>query len=371
MVTSRGAAALFLAAAIAALHAETSVSGELFLETRILADEAGVHSVSNAAEPGANAGGARIFLDSARTDAVKTAIACTISSDGTATLDRAYAKARFPWVVEDTTLRITAGKSPLSWGKGFLFNAADPVFGAVPAVASLSAGDYRTATDWMETVYLPLGGFSFVEAVYLPPVNSRHNRAGSRLVLAPSWRFAQSFEVSYLFEEGPVHTASLAADGSLWADWYAACSGTWKTGLSGSGNALPDTDWTLSAGAFRLFGPFRGVSVSARAEALLYPAENRQVWYPSIQAGYDAFTVNLQALFATGATLATIGGDSGAVLAVTSIPWIDSGSGLLACGLSYSPLKEITLSATAVRQLEKGDAFDPETVIGFSLVVSF
>jgi hypothetical protein len=347
------------------------VSGELFLDTLIVADEGGVYSVPDTAETDPNAGGIRIFLDSARADAVKTAIACTVSSDGTTTLDRAYAKARFPWIVDGTALRFTAGKAPLSWGKGFLFNAGDPIFGAVPAVSSLTASEYRTAADWMGTVYMPLGGFSFAELAYLAPVESRHNRAGTRLVLAPSWRFLQSVEISYLFEEGPAQTASVSADGSLWADWYAAGSATRKTLSPDTEDFLSGINWTVSAGAFRMFGPFFGISVSARAEALFYPEEGRQVWYPSVQAGYDVFTLNLQALFATGNTLGTIESGSGAVPAVTSLPWVDSGSGLFACGISYRPLKEITLSVTAVRQLEKGDLVDPETTVGFGLVVSF
>ena len=75
---------------------------------------------------------------------------------------RAYMKIRFPW------FRLTVGKTRITWGEGFLFNAGDVLFEGIYPLANLSASELRLATDWMIVPYIPLGPFSFIEGVILP-----------------------------------------------------------------------------------------------------------------------------------------------------------------------------------------------------------
>jgi len=76
---------------------------------------------------------------------------------------RAYLKVRFPW------FRLTLGKTRVSWGDGFVFNAGDVVFHSMGVISGdLSAETLRNETGWLGAMYLPLGAFSFLEAVVFP-----------------------------------------------------------------------------------------------------------------------------------------------------------------------------------------------------------
>jgi hypothetical protein len=76
---------------------------------------------------------------------------------------QAYLKVRLPG------FRLTMGKTRVSWGDGFVFNAGDVVFGSMETISGdLSGATLRSETAWLGAVYVPLGAFSFVEAVVLP-----------------------------------------------------------------------------------------------------------------------------------------------------------------------------------------------------------
>lgn len=76
---------------------------------------------------------------------------------------RAYLKVRFPW------FRLTLGKTRVSWGDGFVFNAGDVVFDSMGVISGdLSAESLRDETGWLGAVYLPIGAFSFLETVVFP-----------------------------------------------------------------------------------------------------------------------------------------------------------------------------------------------------------
>jgi hypothetical protein len=78
-------------------------------------------------------------------------------------IPQAYIKVRLPW------FRLTLGKTRVSWGDGFAFNAGDVVFGGLEALSGdLSGSTLRSETAWMGVVYVPLGAFSFLEIVALP-----------------------------------------------------------------------------------------------------------------------------------------------------------------------------------------------------------
>jgi len=78
-------------------------------------------------------------------------------------IPQAYLKVRLPW------FRLTLGRTRVSWGDGFVFNAGDVVFGSMETISGdLSGSSLRSETAWLGAVYVPLGAFSFLEAVTLP-----------------------------------------------------------------------------------------------------------------------------------------------------------------------------------------------------------
>jgi len=78
-------------------------------------------------------------------------------------IPQAYLKVRLPG------FRLTLGKTRVSWGDGFMFNAGDVVFGSMEMISGdLYGPSLRSETAWLGSVYVPLGAFSFLEAVTLP-----------------------------------------------------------------------------------------------------------------------------------------------------------------------------------------------------------
>ena len=78
-------------------------------------------------------------------------------------IPRAYLKVRFPG------FRLTLGKTRVSWGEGFVFNAGDVLFGSMGAISGdLSGESLRAETGWLGVLYVPVGSFSFLEAVLAP-----------------------------------------------------------------------------------------------------------------------------------------------------------------------------------------------------------
>jgi hypothetical protein len=323
--------------------------------------------------------GARLSLDSAKGDALKGYARISVDSSIGFTLDRAYLKARLSRASKAGAFRLTLGKAPLSWGKGFVFNAGDPVFGAVPRVTGLSDGDYRASTAWMAVAYLPFGAFSFAEAAFLPRVasggayanagaypdtdairrgvagdfNERH-RAGLRVVASPRWRFFQSAETGFLASDSGEAIGYLAFDGSVWLDWYGAVSARWDDSVAAAEGPVI----ACSLGLFRMTELIPGHSLAFRLEALAYPDERRVLFYPSLEAEIaEGLSLLGQGFFACGDSLAEIASDANADdSAIAAFPWIDSGDALLSLGLSWTLLNDIALSGGACWRVEKGDS---------------
>lgn len=302
---------------------------------------------------------AKASLDAAPSDAVKASMRVTLDETGKAGLERAYFKARFPFAEGGSAIRLTAGKAPLSWGRGFLLNAGDPIFGAFPAFTGFTATEYRVSADWLGALYVPFGDFSFVELAELPPVARTSNRAGGRICLTPSWDVLQSLELGYLYEQDNRHSAFAAIDGSLWLDWYAAVSVT-------------DGHAAVSAGAFRLFDAGGSLTVTARAEALAYPEYDRYLWFGVLTLGIsDRVSVSAQALAATGtedpARLAAVADFAG----FSYVSSLAGRSGFAGISVDWTPLKEIALSASAVKRFEKGDFFTPDAIFALGVICKF
>lgn len=79
------------------------------------------------------------------------------------TLQKAYIKAKFP------SFRLTVGKTRLGWGDGFVFNSGDVVFGSTSPYVNLTGSEIRTETAWLTSINIPLGRFSFIEALVRAP----------------------------------------------------------------------------------------------------------------------------------------------------------------------------------------------------------
>jgi hypothetical protein len=290
----------------------------------------------------------------------------SITSESALTLERAYVKARLADAIGGKTLRFTAGKSPLAWGRGFVFNAGDPVFGAVPTSVGIGDSEYRTAADWMGTVYLPLGDFSFAEAAELPPVDRKTNRAGGRICLAPGWDYFNSAEFGYLYEQDSVNQAYFAFDGSIFLDYYGALS------VTRNRDSDDDVRVAASAGLFRMFDISRDATLSVRAEGLAYPQFGRGLAYASAQFGFgESVTVGAIGIFATGTENANDLAAIAEFAGTTSLSYVPGQSGFAGLTVSWIPVKSIALSASVLKRLEKGDYGKPEALAGASVVCKF
>ncbi len=189
------------------------------------------------------------------------------------TLDRAYVKARFP------DFRLTAGKTRMGWGDGFVFNSGDVIFGSVSPYVDLTASEIRTETDWLTGINIPLGRFSFVEALILAP---SPDTAGGKLLGAVEdtslgGRLYTKFggtkiEAGYMYRGGdtPLHRPYLSFQGNIGPDWYLAASTALPSGASGNelSRAFEDT-FNISFGLFHIQELTRVSSMSFRLEGLL------------------------------------------------------------------------------------------------------
>jgi hypothetical protein len=194
---------------------------------------------------------------------------------------RAYLKIRFPW------FRFTLGKTRVSWGDGFVFNAGDVVFDSMGVISGdLSADSLRNETGWLGAVYLPLGAFSFLEAVVFP-------------YALPGPAGTLPDDLSFLSDTVPFHELSGGVRGA-----FKLGSTTLETGYFASGRKAEHrpyislhghllVDWNLSASmAIPMFSPQRqqwdewlalsaglfhfvnlggGRSLSFRLEAAIHP----------------------------------------------------------------------------------------------------
>lgn len=101
----------------------------------------------------------------AASESLRAEVSLDLNSAGPLTvldLSRAWVRARFPFG------RLTLGKTRLAWGEGRMFNAGEVIFGGDP---DLTAEELRSRSRWLAALYVPLGDFSFVEALGLPPEN--------------------------------------------------------------------------------------------------------------------------------------------------------------------------------------------------------
>jgi hypothetical protein len=188
---------------------------------------------------------------------------------------RAFIRVRFP------AFRLTLGKTRVSWGEGFLFNAGDVVFEGISLLDNLTELELRDETDWMLVPYLPLGTFSFIEGLILPhprleeggdgiPVSVPLSRVdvGSRIHTKAA---GIKLEGGYLYKGSEErHRPYVSFQGGLLTlDWHLSTS-----------LAIPTEDadreslrrgWDISVGFFRIVNLPSSGSITFRFESGLTP----------------------------------------------------------------------------------------------------
>ena len=137
-------------------QAETVVSTELTLlanAERKESGDTGFYNLSNG----------KFSLSSKGLNEVKGQLTVDVKVTDTVLIDiqKAWLKAQL------ANVRLTMGKTRLSWGEGYMYNAGDVIFGGKGA--DLSAEELRDNNAWLASVYLPVGDYSFIEALALPP----------------------------------------------------------------------------------------------------------------------------------------------------------------------------------------------------------
>jgi len=300
-------------------------------------------------------GTGRVSLSST-SDSVKAELAVDglLGEGMSASLARALVAVRFP------ELRVTVGKARLSWGEGVAFNAADLLYGSSSAVGlDLTADVLRDDASWLAALYVPLGQFSFAEAVVLPPgidvAAFVANPAAPLPDLSTTAVGGRLFgkvagiktEADYLYRGATgMHQAAVSLQGNLLVDWHLSAA----TALSAAAphpQALLD-NLRLSAGVFHLqrLGP-RTV-LSLRLEALCAPAGE---WQESEAPAPPAPVYGL--LLYPEASLAV---DSSVTVSARALVSPVDGSAVIVPGVSVTLHKGLSLLAMA--SLALGDNTD-------------
>lgn len=272
-------------------------------------------------------------------------------------IPRAWIKVRLPW------LRLTIGKTRLSWGEGFVFNAGDVIFGSMNAPGGdLSAAALRDETAWLASVYVPLGPFSFLEAAVLPfgvspPAGGLSDELGSLLSPRPFADLAGGAGLRGVFRLGGMkvepgwyanwadgaHRPYLSLQGHLLVDWNLSAA---------LGIPITDPDWAeagrwlgLSAGLFQLFRLGGDRSLALRLEAALRPAA---AWEEITGSAAPVYGLLLfpEAALALSDTLS---------LQLRALVCPVDGSGLGLLGVSWGVYQGLTLSANVAAVAGEAD----------------
>jgi len=196
---------------------------------------------------------------------------------------KAYVRARFPG------FKLTLGKTRLVWGQGSVFNAGDILFGSLNPVLDLSQTELRSDTAWLTAVNVPLGDFSFLEGVLLPPALDLSQEGSTLDRASAGGRFyflagGIKFEGGYLYKgeakvdgDIPGHRPYLSLQGNFGPDWYLSSSLAVPT-ESQKDKGAADNDWKeswiISFGLFHMQEINRNNTLNFRIETLWLPYQN-------------------------------------------------------------------------------------------------
>jgi hypothetical protein len=304
-----------------------------------------------------------------RTTLLENAPSTTVPETTAATLiDVPRAEVRWRMNAGDTSLRFTVGRTRLTWGEGQLYNAGDVINGVRPSETDLTATTLRDETQWLTVAYVPLGRFSFLEAVALLPMSRQNGTApvtaatteggdpdeedsagggaatpavttASTISPAPvaeaggggriqGQLLGLKGEVGYLYRGfGETHQPYLALQGNLLVDWYTAVS--WTEGPADAPGIA------ATGGLFHTLSGDRSGTITARLETL-WTGEGEQLrlfpeltWAPS-----QLLTFYLRA----------------EALILEEAGWRDQADpdAVVATGIRWTPLTGLTLSLSGV-----------------------
>ena len=195
-------------------------------------------------------------------------------------VSRAYIKTRFPG------FRLTLGKSTVSWGEGFAFNAGDVIFPDIDITGSFTADTLRDRSAWIALGYIPLGRFSFIEIIAIPPpVDILRLAAGDpTYTVPPLWEGSAGgriyltpgnlrVEAGYLLRGAEeTHNPYMSLQWNLFFDMHLS-STTAIPHFSPAGEDILES-WDITAGLSRIERFRGGGSLTVRLEALVQPGQN-------------------------------------------------------------------------------------------------
>jgi len=201
------------------------------------------------------------------------------------------------FVGESYDLRVTAGRTRLSWGDGVVFNAGDVINGARPEELDLTAEVLRDETQWLTALYLPLGQFAFFEPVLLLPMydptiettgdgDSTAADAGALAAWKTSGGGRIQFEIlgiktetGYLYRGAEeLHAPYLSLQGNLFLDLYGGAS----LEITADRDSAEEDDLLLSAGALHTGNHPRLGGWTLRSEALWSERDRSLELYPEV-----------------------------------------------------------------------------------------
>lgn len=273
-------------------------------------------------------------------------------------LHKAYMKFRLPFGFKEENIRIAAGKMPLSWGYGLFYNAGDLIFGGNPlssnkidsskitslSFSSSTLSEFRTLTDWIFTLTVPLVKGIQIEVLTLPPIENaslyNYGRFGGRVQF--NWELAalENMEAGYI-AEGNFSSQSMyvSFDGNIWFDYNANAKGELK---KDEGLKKESLEFSLSLSKiFNVRTDVQNHQLQIRWEGLWTPfAEKSGVFgFVSYQA---AETVSLSGTY----IFSSITGDNRKV---------EDKSHFLGFSIVWEPVKALELSAATMMNVKNPD----------------
>ncbi len=269
-------------------------------------------------------------------------------------IERASVRMRFP------SSRITLGKTRLSWGDGVVFNAGSVL---QPQVSlqnlSLTASPQLETNSWLASVNIPLGAFSFIEAVAAPRYPFKLEDA----LLGARW-YAEfgtvKLEAGYAsYRQGGVrnHVPYGAVQGNFGPDWAMAVS----TSIPTEGDIAEATRLAtrLSSSLFWMIPAGFGATITVRLEALVRPWAS---WVGMTSDHDYALMLYAESTYSPEASLG---------VTVRSIVSPLDASALVMASVGWNALQGVTLTAMASRCLgEPADLFSYTQPLACALGVS-
>ena len=195
-------------------------------------------------------------------------------------VDKAYFKTRIPFF-NDSFMRLSIGKMPVSWGYGLVYNAGDILFSENPSMSPASSfadiSSMRSFADWAFQLYIPAGTFASVETIFLPPLEplyiEKHiTRSALRVQFLPYARFLESAELGASLQSNILLKTTDAVklyagiDGTIFAD-YNLCSSIEFSPDENETISFNKDTWSISAAVFYSFW-----KIGLRTELLYHPA---------------------------------------------------------------------------------------------------